>query len=176
MLNSGVYCIKNVTNNKKYVGSTINLKKREYLHFITLKNNNHTNENLQKDYNEFGKEGFVFEVLEFCEVIENKDFLLEREQYYLNSFSDLYNVSTLSTGANNSEYHKTGKRSKYKAGSRVSFRISIDCDQKTLDYINSIENMNEEIYMLLKMTSIDRSYLMNKAIREHEEKYHNDGG
>lgn len=66
------------------------------------------------------------------------------------------------------------ERGQYKAGDRVSFRISSDVDKETLDYINSLENFSEVVFTFLRDAA--RESTMKKLIREHEEKYHNDGG
>ena len=77
---SGIYQIRNLVNGKIYVGSSINLHVRKLSHFNSLKRNDHANQHLQKAYNKYGLDKFVFEVLEYVE----KDMLLEREQYYQN--------------------------------------------------------------------------------------------
>ena len=44
----GIYIIKNLINNKMYIGYSTNLKYRYYRHVSSLKNNKHDNEHLQK--------------------------------------------------------------------------------------------------------------------------------
>lgn len=88
---SGIYQIRNLVNGKIYVGSSINLRKRMKDHFRDLRNNRHANQHLQKAYNKYGLDKFIFEVLEYVE----KDMLLEREQYYidtLNVVKEGYNI------------------------------------------------------------------------------------
>ena len=88
---SGIYQIRNLVNGKIYVGSSINLRKRMKDHFRDLRNNRHANQHLQKAYNKYGLDKFVFEVLEYVE----KDVLLKREQYYidtLNVVNEGYNI------------------------------------------------------------------------------------
>lgn len=81
---SGIYQIKNIINNKVYYGSTNNSNKRKREHFCALKNNTHCNKHLQRSYNKYGEENFVFEMIELCD--ENK--LLETEQKYLDKYFD----------------------------------------------------------------------------------------
>lgn len=82
MKNVGVYKITNIKNNKVYVGSSKNLRKRRYDHFEMLKLNKHHSIYLQRAYNKSNnKNDFVFEVLEYC----NEKDLLVKEQYWLNS-------------------------------------------------------------------------------------------
>ena len=84
MTQSGIYIIKNLVNNKVYVGSAFNLSNRFSTHKYRLRRNKHRNKHLQSAYNLYGERNFLFEVLEF---VENKEDILEREQYYLDLFS-----------------------------------------------------------------------------------------
>jgi group I intron endonuclease len=83
-IKSGIYCIKNILNNKRYIGSAINLKKRKYEHFHTLEKGMHDNDHLQKSYDKYGKSIFIFEIIEY---IENKFILIDRENYYINFYN-----------------------------------------------------------------------------------------
>ncbi len=107
-MKSGIYLIKNKINNKKYVGSTINFKKRWGQHISALNKNSHDNSYLQKSWNKYGMDNFEFSVIE--EVIIND--LLEREQYYINYYNvsnrnDGYNL--LPTAGNNLGYKHTNE-------------------------------------------------------------------
>lgn len=82
--NSGVYQIKNIMNNKIYIGSSFDVFERLLTHIRKLKNNKHTNKHLQNAWNKYGFNNFEFEILEKCET--NKDILLQKEQIYLNLF------------------------------------------------------------------------------------------
>jgi group I intron endonuclease len=84
---SGIYKIVNLTNNKIYIGSSKNLYNRYSTHKCKLKYNNHVNKHLQSSYNKYGKDNFIFEVLETC----TKDKLIEREQYYIDTLKPNYN-------------------------------------------------------------------------------------
>ena len=85
---SGIYQIKNIYNQKIYIGSTINFRDRARKHFNLLKLNKHDNIYLQRSYNIYKKENFVFEILESVE----KDLLIEREQYYIDNLKPDYNM------------------------------------------------------------------------------------
>lgn len=66
-MNCGIYKITNTINNKVYVGSSINLKGREYKHFWMLEKGFHDNNYLQNSFDKYGKENFIFEIIDFCE-------------------------------------------------------------------------------------------------------------
>lgn len=78
---SGIYSIRNLVNNKVYVGSTVNLYSRFATHRYNLISKTHTNKHLQSSYNIH--KNFEFEILEKC----SKDDLEERETYWINFFN-----------------------------------------------------------------------------------------
>jgi len=59
-----IYKIRNVVNQKFYVGSTINMKERTRGHRSRLRNNRHHSPHLQAAWNKYGEDCFKFEVVE----------------------------------------------------------------------------------------------------------------
>jgi len=101
---SGVYAIINKVNNKLYVGSASCFYNRLHAHYSELINNKHANSYLQNSWNEYGEESFYFEIIEFVDIIENKDLLIEREQYWLDYYQSYirdkgYNLQPCSKNA-----------------------------------------------------------------------------
>lgn len=84
----GVYSITNTITNQKYIGSVpkATFKKRFKQHFNCLKNGTHENTHLQRSYDKYGSQNFVFEILH---VLEN--LILEKEQRYLSTELNLFN-------------------------------------------------------------------------------------
>jgi group I intron endonuclease len=85
---AGIYQIKNIRNNKIYVGSTKNFKTLNGIKFMLENNGFTTNKELQKDWNQFGKEAFTFDKLEKLKESEDpyfsqKEALEELEQKWL---------------------------------------------------------------------------------------------
>jgi group I intron endonuclease len=60
----GIYKIINVINNKFYVGSAVDLKRRKARHFSELRNGRHNNRHLQAAWGKYGEQAFVFVVVE----------------------------------------------------------------------------------------------------------------
>jgi group I intron endonuclease len=107
-MDSGVYGIHNKVNNKWYVGATKNIANRWNEHIGFLKNNKHSNENLQMDYNLFGPEAVDLEVLKECE-IKKLDFY---EKYYikiLNSTTDGNGYNETTGGKKGTKFSKRSK-------------------------------------------------------------------
>jgi group I intron endonuclease len=61
----GIYRIINKTNNKIYIGSSVNILSRFSKHKSLLKHNKHDNDYLQNSYNKYGLENFLFEIIGF---------------------------------------------------------------------------------------------------------------
>lgn len=82
---SGIYCIENKINHKKYIGQSVNINQRRNQHKNELLRNCHDNDYLQKSFNKYGLENFEFYILEECSP-ENLD---DREIYYINYYQTL---------------------------------------------------------------------------------------
>lgn len=80
---SGIYCIENLENHKKYIGLSKNIKKRWNDHKYRLNKNDHENNHLQRSWNKYGKNKFTFYILETC----SEDELSEKEKFYINKFN-----------------------------------------------------------------------------------------
>lgn len=98
----GVYKITNIINNKIYIGSSKSILQRWKNHIRELELNIHGNMFLQSDWKQYGKENFIFEVLEECD--EDERYIVE--QKYLDELlpfyrsNNGYNISEKSTQRN----------------------------------------------------------------------------
>ena len=84
---SFVYRWINKLNNKEYLGSTANAKRR-LLKYYDLSSLKLANMPIYKAILKHGHSNFIFEIIEYCE----PDKVLEREQYYLDNFDFDYNI------------------------------------------------------------------------------------
>jgi len=92
----GIYRIKNLKNKKCYYGSSKNIEKRWRTHLNNLKNGKHHNAHLQRSWNKYGDNNFVFELVEECD----ETILLELEQKYLD-LNPEFNIGIKSSGGDN---------------------------------------------------------------------------
>lgn len=90
MNTSGIYKIVNILTKKFYIGSAKNIKRRWSYHKSSLIKNLHSNNHLQKAWNKYGEENFEFEIIEECS--SEKDILLSREQFYIDTLKPEYNI------------------------------------------------------------------------------------
>jgi len=124
----GIYQIRNTINGKVYVGSSIRMNHRKYEHFCDLNKGKHHSIKLQRAYNKYGKDSFIFEVIECIQLTEdlgiNSKLITAREQFYIdskNSYTLGYNSRPLA------ETNLGCKRSEdVKRKMSISFRGSLN--------------------------------------------------
>ncbi len=76
---AGVFQVKNTANGKVLLGSSLNLEGPLNSHKFMLKIGRHRNTALQKEWDEFGPDKFVFEILEVVKVKDDPNFDLGDE-------------------------------------------------------------------------------------------------
>lgn len=104
MVVSGIYQIKNIKTNQAYIGSSIDINKRKLRHYRELKNNKHHNIYLQRSYNKYGKQNFMFEIIKKIN-FPTAILLFAYEQFYIRkSELDLYNIGDVCGGDNLSNH------------------------------------------------------------------------
>jgi group I intron endonuclease len=76
---AGVFQVKNTANGKILVGSSLNLEGPLNRHRFLLSIGTHGNRALQDDYDKYGPDKFVFEILEVVRVKDTPEFSIEDE-------------------------------------------------------------------------------------------------
>lgn len=105
-MTSGIYKIVNIITNDCYIGSSVNINKRKNQHFNLLKHKEHHSIYLQNAYNKYGKDNFIFNILELCE----KDKCIEREQWFIDNINSKYNMSKTVINSNYGSKHKLNRK------------------------------------------------------------------
>lgn len=102
VVRSGVYAIKNVIDEKRYVGSSVDMRARFVHHRSSLRRNKHHSVKLQNAWNLHGEDNFVLEILE---TVEDHSKLKDAEQKWINCYKSFekgigYNVSCTAENGN----------------------------------------------------------------------------
>lgn len=79
----GIYLIHCTQTNKTYLGSTGTIIKRLKQHYKQLKANSHPNEEMQADFNQWGENAFVVELVKLVPSHYSRKQLYRDEQDYL---------------------------------------------------------------------------------------------
>ena len=105
---SGIYMIKNILTDELYIGSAVNFMKRSRKHIYQLNLNEHHSIILQNSWSKHGCDNFVFIILE---IVEKKDELILREQFYFDLYKPKYNILK-NAGSNLGKKHSDETRKK----------------------------------------------------------------
>lgn len=112
---SGIYKIECLVNGKVYIGQSINIKQRWGAHLSNLKNNRHDNIRLQRAYNKYGKDNFIFEIIEECNT--NLD---DVEKYWICYFDSFNNGFNLTEGGKAIVKEAIKKSKEKRTGKKIS--------------------------------------------------------
>lgn len=104
---AGIYLIRNIKNNKLYVGQSTNIIRRWSNHRHMLNTQRHSNIHLQRAWLLDGEHSFEFSILSTCEA--ECDMLNNFEQYWIDTLLPEYNISPVAgstLGIKLSDAHK----------------------------------------------------------------------
>ena len=85
----GIYCFKNLINNKCYIGQAVNLRKRLRSHYTAFKVKTNLHLAFYKAVDKYGEDNFELEILEYVDpTLENlKEVLDELEKKYIQEYN-----------------------------------------------------------------------------------------
>lgn len=136
---NGVYGIKNLANDKFYIGSVARkvggIKYRWYDHITSLQKGEHYNYHLQNAWNKYGIENFEFFVVEIINYDGSKEqdsYIRQREEFYFKK----YDVFNRERGYNISKNAEGGGWGYTLEGIKDNrFKFSYEAFQKAMDYL-----------------------------------------
>ncbi len=110
-MKSGVYEIFNVINSRQYVGSAANVHARFQDHRSELARGAHPNTHLQRAWDKYGHDSFIFSLIEPAPV----RILIEREQFWMDAYgvvADGYNQAHFADAPMRGRKHSPETREK----------------------------------------------------------------
>ena len=141
MNNCGIYKIICLPNNREYIGSTNNWHARRLVHISQLRKGKHHNQHLQRAWNKYGKEAFVFHF----DMNVNEESLLIVENIYLAANVGGFNIAKYAEAPFKDKHHSVKSKAamgvkrignKYNIGRTASkltkFRMSITRTGKSI--------------------------------------------
>lgn len=99
---SGIYEIVNTITGDCYIGSSVDLKRRRKQHFCEYCWKHEQNKPLYKDMKQYGKENFLFKIIQLCDPHELKKY----EQIAIEKYNPKYNRYAACGRLNKREYDK----------------------------------------------------------------------
>lgn len=78
----GIYKIENIINHMLYIGQSVDIQKRWMMHRRELNNGTHGNRHLQRAWNKYGQDAFIFSILELCDEKDLNSLEIEYIAYY----------------------------------------------------------------------------------------------
>lgn len=138
---AGVYIIRNIQNGLVYIGSSKDISNRIYGnrgHINLLNKNKHINRHLQSAWNKYGKDNFVFDILEVILISDNlKNDLINIEQKYLDLF--------LFANMDDDRFHSLGYNICRNAGNTLGYKHKPESKKLMSDKLKGKpSNMSEE--------------------------------
>ncbi len=136
---TGIYCIKNLINNKVYIGKSINIYERIRNHINRLnKESIDENRHLIKSWKKYGRDNFQYIVLEYLETDEN--LLKERELYWMKKLNSL-----------NREFG-------YNLREDTSTNCIVSKETRELQSINRLQKYKDNPDLLIKMSEVTKKF------------------
>lgn len=128
----GIYVIENANTGARYIGSSVNMRRRRKEHFVALRQGKHPSGYLQNSFSKHGEAAFSFRPLLEC----GTDDLLYFEQRAMDVMQPEYNVAAVAGSSRGikrsaesvarlSAIFRAGRNAKYEWGGRMVSLIEI---------------------------------------------------
>ena len=136
----GVYKIENIINNKIYIGSSSNITRRWVRHKSDLKTNNHSNVYLQREYNKYRIDNFIYTIIEECD----ENIILDKEQYWIDYYNSCnnqigYNLTPIAgrikITADIREKMSNSRKGKYFGENAPSSKVNTNTVKEIIEYL-----------------------------------------
>ena len=147
-----IYYIKCLINNKYYFGRSQEFPKRKRSHLNALRKSKHSNYYLQKDFNKYGENNFIFIIIDECETLNES--IIKEQEYIDNKNYNTYNISNSQNGGdtftNNPRKEKIRKLKQIRFSGQNNPMYGIKKTQKMIDAVKKSNShkvsINGKIY------------------------------
>lgn len=166
-----VYQILNTKNGKRYIGVSIDCRRRWKQHTRKLNSNTHENVHLQNAWNKYGQCSFEFSTVEVC----LEDLLAQREIFWIQQFNSYQNGYNRSLGGDGTflarfspernrkiSERQRGKKKPHLSGDKSPTASPVVCLNTGVSYGSAITASNE---LSLSYPSIIRSCKYHTKVR-----------
>ena len=135
---SGIYCITNLINGKRYIGkSDNNVLERLKLHKKLSKTNKHLRDSILK----YGLDNFRFEILEICP----KEICGKRERYWIEYYDSMNNGYNFTTGGEGESGWHLSQQSRDLISKSWKTRVVSEETRKKLSEANKGKKWSDEM-------------------------------
>jgi group I intron endonuclease len=144
-----IYKIESKCNPERiYIGSASNIQDRWNRHKRDLKNNKHHSIKLQRHYNKYGVNDLLFIIIEPC----LPEFLILREQYYLDILKPYFNTNIYANSPKGIKRGPVSESVKYKISiAQKGIKRKPMTEEQRLKMIKSITGLKRSKETKLKM-------------------------
>jgi group I intron endonuclease len=169
--------IKNLINNKIYIGCSIHLDKRFNEHINNLIKNKHENRYLQNSFNKYGKENFIFDILIEDNSLSQEN-LWKLEEIYIRLFNTTnskigYNLCFGGQGTKGRVWSKDEKEErsilaqKLNYADRLQTPHAIKKRKENIDYsFTQSQEFKNKISKAMKGRVFTEQHIKNKSLAQ----------
>lgn len=162
-ISSGIYCIKNIKNNKRYIGQSVNIEERFRQHIRDFNKGRNHNKYFANAWNIYGSDSFVFYTILY---LPNIKFIMDIfEMFFIffykshiknNGYNILYGATPKNTNLSEETRRKISENnSRYWSGKKR--------DLETIEKIRKKTN-REKTFKRIRNQKINKPY-RKKAIK-----------
>lgn len=129
----------NKLNNKKYIGSSVNLKRRLLEYYNANRLLKEKSMSINKAILKYGYSNFTLTILEFCDA----DSLITKEKYYFDTYSPEYNILNTpgSPSRGSGWFHSEATKEKMKTAALDRFKSTDSIIKSSLAQLSGVKIM-----------------------------------
>lgn len=166
--------IKNIKNNKVYIGISNNVQARLKRHLRELKQGKHKNEKLQNSFNKYGEENFEFNIIEYMEI----ELLEDKEKELIKQYNSVDNGYNIEYGGN---YNKvinisTKKKQSIKrigeknANAIITDEVALEILKQLLDLSNTVDGLANRFNVPIEVVNnLQQGRSYKHLLKEHRQ-------